>query len=83
MGANKREAEKLRYSFYTHPMTVEEYHNEFEYNEYIKGYSVEPDDYEKLFKDDPKYRELNKIQKDAKKSRDAYKDIKRTLHEGL
>ena len=83
MGASKKEAEKLRYYFYTHPMTVEEYHNEFEYSEYIKGYNVEPDDYEKLFKDDPKFKELNKIQKDAKKSRDGYKDIKRKLNKEL
>ena len=39
----------------------------------IKKVEREPDDYD-LYKDDPKFKELNNDVKEAKKKRDAYKE---------
>jgi hypothetical protein len=75
MGASKKEHEKMTYFITTDPMTGLEYINNFTQpcSKFIKDWSREPDDYY-LYKDDPKFKELNKKVKEAKKERDAYKE---------
>ncbi len=81
MGASKQEFEKMRYSVFTEPLTEKEFSERYKYDISINNnWHREPDDYEKLFKDDPKHKELRKVYKDAKKDLDQYKELKRQLN---
>lgn len=81
MGMGRDEREKMVYFITTDPMTEKEFFNNFTQpcSKYIKDWTRDLDDYN-LYKDDPKFKELNREVKEAKKSRDAYKEIKRQLN---
>lgn len=77
MGASKKEYEKMNYVIFTEPMTVAEFHKEFEYNKYVKKYDNEPNDYEEKFKNNNVYQKLNDKYKEVKNARQKYKELVR------
>ena len=79
MGVNKVEQEKMRYVIFTEPLDERQFYNEYFNRDSVRDWKCEPDDYEALFKDDSKYKELSKKYKEARNSLEKYKDIKRQL----
>lgn len=88
MGASKQEFERMRYVIFTEPLTEKEFVDDFfqqddegtlRQKSSIRDWNCEEDDYNEVFKDDPKYKELNSQYKESKESRDGYKKIKRQL----
>ena len=68
MGKSKQEFERMRYVIFTEPLTEKEFVDDFFQQDdegtlrqkaSIRDWNCEEDDYNELFKDDPKYKELN------------------------